>query len=107
MVGTYKGALNDTAASAFTDTDTAAGSGDDKIQLVGSKVVEHYIFLLRLCIIVLWCLIKDPCIRERLRESEEEVTMNVLLVASLHFCWIIRNGSFTWNFEMNYKQPWT
>ncbi len=37
-VGTYKGALNDTADSAFTDTETAAGSGDDKIQLANSKV---------------------------------------------------------------------
>ncbi|WP_159152766.1 DUF7619 domain-containing protein [Acinetobacter johnsonii] len=44
VVGTYKGALNDTAASAFTDTDTAAGSGDDKIQLVGSKVGIPVVF---------------------------------------------------------------
>ena len=44
VVGTYKGALNDTAASAFTDTETAAGSGDDKIQLAGSKVGIPVVF---------------------------------------------------------------
>ena len=44
VVGTYKGALNDTADSAFTDTETAAGSGDDKIQLANSKVGVPVVF---------------------------------------------------------------
>ncbi|UBQ37871.1 DUF11 domain-containing protein [Acinetobacter johnsonii] len=44
VVGTYKGALNDTAASAFTDTETAAGDGDDKIQLANSKVGVPVVF---------------------------------------------------------------
>lgn len=37
VVALHKGAINDTSTSAFTDTETAAGSGDDEIELTGQK----------------------------------------------------------------------
>ena len=39
--------------------------------------------------------VEDPCIEERLIESEEEVTADALLVVSLHICWINRKEGMT------------